>query len=87
MTYKIRLTKEANKSYNGSDPILKKKLSKCFKILQQTPRDYPQIKILTGDFSGKYRFRVGDYRVIYTIDDHQLEVIILLILHRSQAYR
>ncbi|NQZ63038.1 type II toxin-antitoxin system RelE/ParE family toxin, partial [Crocosphaera sp.] len=42
---------------------------------------------LKGEFAGKYRFRVGDYRVIYTIDDQKSEVIILLIIHRSQAYR
>ncbi|CCQ56620.1 Plasmid stabilization system [Crocosphaera watsonii WH 0402] len=78
---------EANENYSKADSILKKKLSKCFKILQISPRDYPQIKPLKGEFAGKYRFRVGDYRVIYTIDDQKSEVIILLIIHRSQAYR
>lgn len=87
MTYKIRLTDYANQTYLQAEPSLKKKLSKCFKVLQQTPREYPQIKPLKGEFAGKYRFRVGDYRVIYTIDDNTSEVIILFIVHRSQAYR
>ncbi|MFM6481905.1 MAG: type II toxin-antitoxin system RelE family toxin, partial [Microcystis panniformis] len=51
------------------------------------PKNYPQIKALKGEFAGKYRFRVGDYRVIYTVDDSQSQVIVLLIEHRNQAYR
>jgi mRNA interferase RelE/StbE len=87
MTYKVRLTAKANKVYSEADPILKKKIAKCLKLVQETPKNYPQIKALKGEFAGKYRFRVGDYRVIYTVDDSQSQVIVLLIEHRSQAYR
>ena len=87
MTYKVRLTAKANKVYSEADPILKKKIAKCLNILQETPKNHPQIKALKGEFAGKYRFRVGDYRVIYTVDDSQSQVIVLLIEHRSQAYR
>lgn len=34
-----------------------------------------------------YRFRVGDYRVIYTIDDKSRTVIVTLVAHRREAYR
>ncbi|WP_044034533.1 type II toxin-antitoxin system RelE family toxin [Microcystis aeruginosa] len=87
MTHKVRLTAKANKVYSEADPILKKKIAKCLKLLQETPKNHPQIKALKGEFAGKYRFRVGDYRVIYTVDDSQSQVIVLLIEHRSQAYR
>jgi mRNA interferase RelE/StbE len=87
MVYKIRLTAKANKVYSEADSILKKKITKCLKILRETPKNYPQIKALKGEFAGKYRFRIGDYRVIYTVDDGQSLVIVLLIEHRSQAYR
>ena len=47
---------------------------------------YPNIKALKGEFSGYYRYRVGDYRVIYEIDDNSKLVTILLIAHRSRVY-
>ncbi|MEH2412286.1 type II toxin-antitoxin system RelE family toxin [Nostoc sp.] len=44
------------------------------------------IKLLKGELSGYYRYRVGNYRVIYQIDDDLNQVTILLIGHRSRVY-
>ena len=87
MIYKVCLTAKANKVYSEADSLLRKKIAKCLNILQETPKNHPQIKALKGEFAGKYRFRVGNYRVIYIVDDSQSQVIVLLIEHRSQAYR
>jgi mRNA interferase RelE/StbE len=35
----------------------------------------------------KYRIRVGDYRVIYTIDDSIVRVVIVRVGHRRDVYR
>ena len=37
--------------------------------------------------SGEYRIRVGDYRVIYVIDDNNRLVGITRVAHRRDAYR
>jgi mRNA interferase RelE/StbE len=42
-------------------------------------------KSLKGDFRGCYRYRFGDYRVIYTISKN--EILILRIGHRKEIYR
>jgi mRNA interferase RelE/StbE len=42
-------------------------------------------KALKGDFRGCYRYRFGDYRVIYAIIGQ--EVLILRIGHRKEVYR
>lgn len=34
-----------------------------------------------------YRIRVGDYRVIYSIDDDVLTVLVVIVAHRSKVYR
>ncbi|HEY1269284.1 MAG TPA: type II toxin-antitoxin system RelE/ParE family toxin [Candidatus Binatia bacterium] len=34
-----------------------------------------------------YRLRVGDYRVLYTIDDETKRVFVYSIAHRREAYR
>ena len=42
---------------------------------------------LLSSRSDRWRIRVGDYRVIYRIDDTACEVVVLRIAHRRQAYR
>jgi mRNA interferase RelE/StbE len=39
-----------------------------------------------GDWEGYWRLRVGEFRVIYKIDDRAAQVTILRIRHRSEAY-
>ena len=41
---------------------------------------------LTGDWSGFYRLRVGDYRVIYRLDRDNHLILVEVIGHRSEIY-
>jgi mRNA interferase RelE/StbE len=41
---------------------------------------------LTGDLAGCYKLRVGDYRVIYELNDLEEQLIIVRIGHRSEIY-
>jgi len=45
----------------------------------------PGCKILQG--SDKWRIRIGNYRLIYEIDDSAQAVIVIKIAHRSDVYR
>jgi len=36
---------------------------------------------------GAWRIRVGDYRIIYDVDDDQQLVVILVVMHRREVYR
>jgi mRNA interferase RelE/StbE len=42
---------------------------------------------LTGDFSGLWRYRVGDYRLIASLDDGRFTVLVLRVGHRSSVYQ
>lgn len=42
---------------------------------------------LTGKLAGLYKFRVGDYRVLYDILDEKEHIIIYKIGHRKEIYR
>jgi len=44
------------------------------------------IKVLQG-YENFYRLRVGDYRVIYRIDDNELIIIVLKIGSRGDIYK
>lgn len=86
MTYRVRLTKKALKAYQSADVALKKKLARCFEVLEQTPRKHPNLIPLKGELAGRYRYRVGNYRVMYRIEDDKRVVIVLLIKHRKDIY-
>jgi len=44
-------------------------------------------KPLKGIFKGLYRYRYGDYRIIFALDRADKKVIILHIRHRKEVYR
>ncbi|MCZ7670420.1 MAG: type II toxin-antitoxin system RelE/ParE family toxin [Chloroflexi bacterium] len=85
--YDIQLTQAAQKFYAKADTPLTKQLNRCFAQLSQNPHIHPNIKRLSGKFSGFYRYRVGDYRVVYEIKEDNAIVIILIIAHRREVYR
>ncbi len=42
---------------------------------------------LTANRVGLWRYRVGDYRVIFELEDERLLVLVVRVAHRSEAYR
>jgi mRNA interferase RelE/StbE len=42
---------------------------------------------LTGDRKGLWRYRVGDYRIVATIEDDRFVVLVVAIGHRREIYR
>ena len=44
-------------------------------------------KSLRGRFQGLFRYRVGDYRVIFVLDYEKGELLILAVSHRKNIYR
>lgn len=52
--------------------------------LAQSPKELG--KALVGKYSGLYRYRYGDYRIIYEIDKINKILIINRVGHRSDVY-
>lgn len=44
-------------------------------------------KPLKGIFRGLFRYRCGDYRVIYSIDRQEERLVVLTVGHRKDVYR
>lgn len=84
--YSVVLSAQAQQIYLSADQALAKKIARCLEQREQTPRIHPNIKPLKGDLAGYYRYRMGDYRVIYLIDDETNRVIVVTIAHRREAY-
>ncbi len=60
-------------------------LSKIERYLAQDPQGLG--KPLKGDFEGYWRYRWGDYRVIYRIAHKEILILVLRIAHRKDIYR
>lgn len=43
-------------------------------------------KPLTAEYKGLYRYRYGNYRIIYQLIEHKLIIIVVGIGHRSSIY-
>ncbi|KAB2931401.1 MAG: type II toxin-antitoxin system mRNA interferase toxin, RelE/StbE family [Leptonema illini] len=67
---------------------LRKKITESvYPVLAQNPFFGNNIKKLKGEFEGVYRYRIGDYRLFYTIQEKRLVVIAINIEKRKDAYR
>lgn len=54
--------------------------------LRENPFFGPNIKKLRGEFEGFYRFRLGNYRLFYLVDNETVMVFIVDCKHRQEAY-
>ena len=84
--FEVILAPEAEAFYIHADPPLARKLARCFAQLEHDPGRHNNIKRLSGELAGRLRYRLGDWRVIYRIDDPTRKVHVLLIAHRSEVY-
>ena len=84
--FEVLLMPAALKFYKTCSEELARRLNKCFEDLESNPFWGSNIKILKGE-KRRYRYRVGDYRVIYSVDKEKKKVIVTLIAPRPSAYR
>lgn len=52
---------------------------------QKDPLDFAEP--LQHPFHSLYRFRIGDYRVIFSVQGKHLVILVLAVQHRKEAYR
>lgn len=85
--FELILSKMPAEFFANADRILAKKLARCFAVLEQDPKSgNNNIKALSGIYAGHYRYRIGDWRVVYWIDSKQSRVHVIAIAHRSEVY-
>ena len=85
MTYRIEWRPRARKAFLALDKPVRRRIGEAVDALAADPRP-AAAKMITGAH-GVLRIRVGDYRVLYTIDEGQLIVLVLDAWHRSEIYR
>lgn len=84
--FEVLLSPEAEAFFRAADQPLAKRLARCFAQLEREPRRHNNIRRLSGELQGYTRYRVGDWRVIYRINEAAQTVLVLSIAHRRDVY-
>ena len=85
MNYKISIVRSALRSLQKIEKKTQKRIEKKIDTLASNPIPEDSKKL-----KGKrdlYRIRVGDYRIVYIIENRKLVVLIIKIGHRREIYR
>ena len=64
---------------------MKDRVRQAVRSLLKDPRP-PGCKLLAGPYQATWRIRVGDYRILYEVDDAADIVRVLRVRHRREAY-
>ncbi|MEA3223221.1 MAG: type II toxin-antitoxin system RelE/ParE family toxin [Thermodesulfobacteriota bacterium] len=83
MKYKLTYTRRATKDIQELDPKIKKRIGKVLLRYEENP-SANAVRLVNSEL-GTYRFRIGDYRVIFDLEGD--EIVILRVGHRSDIYR
>ena len=76
----------AQKDLDHLDRPVFERVWKAVQVLKLDPRP-SAARRLRNPAIGEYRLRVGDWRVIYDVDEETRAVVILRVMHRREAYR
>ena len=84
--YKILFEKHARKQFFKLSRDVQKRLTRAIDSkLAVNPRAH--LIPLCGDRAGLFKFRVGKYRLLCSLDDNRLYVVIVKVKHRQAVYR
>ena len=84
MSYSVTVQRRAQKQIARFPTNVRDRIESSLRALAGNPRP-PGCRRLRGEEG--WRLRVGDYRVIYEIDDEERVVTILQVEHRRDVYR
>lgn len=91
MSYLVKLTKRAKKTLDKLDKETKNRINKSINDLvdyyegKDAPK--PDLKLLKGKYSGLFRLRVGNCRIIFTMHKTNFVILIIEIVDRKNAYK
>ena len=85
--YRLIYSERVKKDVKKLDPYTKQMIKSWIEkrlLHSENPRAHG--KALTGNHKGEWRYRIGDYRLICTIEDERLVILALALGHRREVY-
>ena len=82
--YRLELSHIAHKQIESLPLRLAQRINEAIARLANEPRPVGAKKLMGIE---GYRIRIGDYRILYTVNDESRLIIVYLVKHRREAYR
>lgn len=85
-TYKLLVTSRFEKDLRKLPRSVQLRIAEVLTLLARNPFAF---EVLSGEFKGLRKIRVGDYRLIYRIDSQEDEKVVrlLFVAHRRSAHK
>ena len=83
--YTVRFASTATRDFRRLPVQIQDRVRFAIRRLAVNPRPFGVIKL--REYERAYRIRVGQYRIIYEIDDAQRLISVRYIRHRREVYR
>ena len=81
--FKLIYTQRSIRDLRKLDDSTKLRIGKALLRFQENPLNYAEK--ITDPILGSYRFRIGDYRVVFDLQGE--EIVVLRVGHRREIYR
>lgn len=86
MIYRIEWSSAALRQVRKLDEQVARRVLRAVTALAADPRPVG-VEGLSGQPRGTMRIRVGNYRVVYVIDDSDIVIVVARVAHRREVYR
>jgi mRNA interferase RelE/StbE len=83
--YQVVIKPSARKAVARLDRDTQRRVVRLLEVLADEPRPGGVVKMAGGE--NLWRIRIGDYRVVYEIQDRRLIVLVVRVAHRKDVYR
>ncbi|MBF0135583.1 MAG: type II toxin-antitoxin system RelE/ParE family toxin [Magnetococcales bacterium] len=84
MSWRVIIDSSAQKELDALDKKTRERVAAALFRLKNNPFSASNVKALAG---GGYRLRVGNYRILYTMKNEILLILVFKIAHRGKVYR
>jgi len=85
MKYTVIISRTPQKAIDRLDSDIYSRIIRKLESMEDNPRPMGVEKLAGAD--NLYRVRVGDWRVVYMIQDRNLIILIVKVAHRREVYR
>jgi mRNA interferase RelE/StbE len=82
--YSIIVLRPAQRAIDRLPQLQAQRIFKAIQALATNPRPPGCVKLTDSE---DWRIRIGDYRVVYRINDAELIITIISVAHRRDVYR
>jgi mRNA interferase RelE/StbE len=85
--FNIELTKSSIKALESFDGKTQEKVYKALQTLKTNPYHDHRIRKLRGELKDRFRYRIGDLRIVYKVVDESKTIFVEAIGTRGSIYK